>query len=142
MAVWQVDPKAFEAFDRKIVAEQQRPTTQSALQLARSLVPMQKLDQALNSDQPAAMVGFGAQFYQAAGGGTLPKLIWVGGGMRGAFDEPGPLFESLEKNLGVRPVEVKPKEPAAAAPNPNMLAVSVLALVLLFNLTVIMIKIR
>ena len=100
LAVWALEPGAFESFHRWLLESERAP--ESAAARAAELVGAGRLAKALGDTGLSLELAQHVRIYAAFGGGQLPQLIH---GRHAAVGEPASaeqVFDFLETNLGLR----------------------------------------
>lgn len=105
LAVWRAKPDAFDEMDQWIFEQPATPTPEEARQHAVELIGETQLKSAEADPWVQQTLAKGIDLYRGAGGGVIPKIITQQTTLSGEIDEPSSLFQLLEKETGVKPIE-------------------------------------
>ncbi len=105
LAVWRAKPSAFDQMDQWIFDQPMTPAPEDARLYAVELVGEAPLKNAEADPWVQQTLARGIDLYKQADAGVIPKIITQQTTLSGEIDEPSALFQLLEKELGVTPVQ-------------------------------------
>lgn len=105
LAVWRAKPSAFDQMDQWIFEQPMTPAPEDARLYAVELVGEDALKNAEADPWVQQTLARGIDLYKDAGSGVIPKIITQKTTLSGEIDEPSALFQLLEMELGVKPVQ-------------------------------------
>ncbi len=107
IAVWRVDQEKFCEFHDWMFEGGQRRTLTAARARAESLVDQERLQKVLNSTLPSAFIDKHVEVYKAAGGGTIPKLLFRNTAIIGEYRSIDGLVNLINQHgqVTVMPIE-------------------------------------
>lgn len=105
LAVWKANPAKYAEYDKWLSESKNPPPIEAAGQRAQELVGAEALGIALADPAVARELANGLGLYKFLGAGSIPKLLVRDSIITGKPSSPEKLFELLEKQLGVVPVD-------------------------------------
>jgi uncharacterized membrane protein/protein-disulfide isomerase len=98
IAVWRTNPEKFGEFHNYMFTGPTAPNYASAKKQAESLVDATQLNEILATDLPQAYIEKHVQLYQAAGGGTIPKLLFKSTAIVGEYNSTSGLIDVIRNH--------------------------------------------
>ncbi|WP_197171898.1 vitamin K epoxide reductase family protein [Novipirellula aureliae] len=97
IAVWRVDPAAFEEFHNWMLQSKTPPTYAAAKAKVASLVDAEKINAELSSGTPGKYIAKHVEIYNRVGKGTIPKLMFPQTSVVGKFTSADSLVELIRR---------------------------------------------